>query len=148
MPSTTLDALRTALRSAIEGITIDTTRGSAQAWHWVESAKDIGAGYRTFTVEIDGGLSFLPEGGMFSSDAISYATEMRTVVGYGGLQQHEFQVNINADARQIYQAINSANITGLELITPNGFDEDSDSVDGRRSGAHKFTIRYLLSNST
>lgn len=148
MPTTTLDALRTAMRSTIEGIAPDQVRNSVNVFRWVEDADEVKAALRVFTIQLSGDLQFAADRGIFMSDAISYTTELRVVVGYGGLTEHEFQSMKNSDARQLYQSIATAAITGLELVTPQGFEEDARSTKGRRSGAHVFSIDYLLSNQT
>ena len=143
---TTLDALRIAIRAAIEGITSDANR-LANRWRWVEDMDDVGQGLRTFTVTIDGGLE-LADRGIFTSEAFTVTTELKVHVGYGGLTEHDYQYFKNADARQLYTELNTSSITGLDIVTPDGWEDHDDSEKGKRSGAQVFSIDYTLSNTT
>lgn len=147
MAATTLLDLRAAIRAEVEALTPQVTRLSGQQWHWVEDADDVGYGLRTFTVEIGGDLRLPDDRGVFTSEIQSYRTELRIVVGYGGLQDIEFHANKLADGRQIYRGLASSLVTGMELIIPNGFSELDRSEKRKRVGAHVFEIDFLLSNN-
>ena len=147
MPATTLAALHDAIATAVIGITPDHTPEGGYEWARVLSPDDAAESLRTFCVEIDED-SFEGEGGIFTSDAISYWGDLRIYTGYGGLTDPEVAEYRSADRRQLYQTLTTSAITGLEVLLPQRFEQDPDSERGRRFGAHVFRIRYLLSNTT
>lgn len=148
MASTTVDALRTAVGSTVEVIVPEYVRLSAHRFHQVAEESGVGAGLRSFSVVIEEGLEFANDRGHFSSEVISYGGQLRVVCGYGQLQDNEFRSMQASDQRQIYQVLATANITGLELITPRGFAEAPTSKEGARTGSHVFDIDFQLSNRT
>lgn len=147
MPTTTLAALHDAIATEVIGIDPDHAPEGGYEWVRVHSPDDAKESLRTFCVEIDED-SFDGEGGIFTSDAISYWGDLRIYTGYGGLTDPLVAEYRSADRRQLYQTLTTAAITGIELLVPQRFEQDSESEVGRRFGAHVFRIRYLLSNTT
>lgn len=143
MPTTNLEDLHDAIANAIRGITPDLVRDRVHAWNRVQDPRDVGKSLRVFCVEIEEDDDF-PEGGIFTSGAMSMQGTLLIHTGYSGMTDPMFRAYKSEDRKDLYNTITTAAITGLEMIRPMAFAETEDSESGSRAGAHRFYIQYLL----
>ncbi len=137
--STTFDALRAGIVTAIRGIAPTNTPGASSLWNRVDAREDVPSNdARNFFVELD-----VPtEAGEVFGGCLEHEAELRIWTSYGGLKPATAQVLAASDHHDLWTTLNRAAIDGLALVEKDGFEPESD--DGRLWGAHIFTARFFL----
>jgi hypothetical protein len=142
MMTTTMAAIRSAVRTAVQAITPTHPEYATTRWVYTDNIRDVldGAAPRTFAL---GATIAEREGadGMFGG-GVSYSYGLSVVASYTGIAVADDEALITEDAEDIYEAIRAITLDGfIDCSFPRfGLDRTD---DGQIIGTHELTIRYF-----
>lgn len=142
--TTTLQALRAAIDARVQAIVPDHTRTSSHRWRRVKAREEARGTIRGYYLSITEQQPS-PEG-LFASGLATYQAKLRIWTGYHSLNEEQGEDARSSDNRQLWVALSNVSgvISGLFNVVRELWEDGDDAEDGKRWGAHVFTIIFLL----
>lgn len=144
---TTLAALRVALDARIHAITPDYGgQDDAYEWRRVKAQAEVVGTNRGYYISIAEQAPY--DEGLFATGVATYQAQMRIWTGYNEMNDERYEDCKSRDAVQLWVALTNipGGITGLYNVIRRPWEDgtDPESTEGKRWGAHVFTLIYLL----
>lgn len=143
MPTTTTDAIATAFRTAIEGVTPRMIEGQAtRTWKYYEGEQPVRDSARWFKFSWDG-EGDTPEGFM-GPLSVDTTVTCSVIVDYGGIPEHRVKIVAVDDMHQLRDVLNRLKDsgTGLRWVELIGW-EFANTDRNQARVVLQYTVRYM-----